>query len=169
MCLTCVCCFHCTQALADAKLGSRLGSVTVGALSAAERTRLQLALASLQAPEVLLVDQPTSAPAGETFTMDDVQILQDMIAKYPKTCVVNSSDTAFLNHFSDTVLHVSPDGSTEQLAGSYSAAQDILAARYQAVAGAPVVTMSLKERVGWFALLLPVEVLIFWTMTYAGR
>ena len=163
------CLFVSWQALEDAKLGSRLGSATVGTLSAGERTRLQLAIASLQAPEVLLIDQPTSGPAGESLTLDDVKVLTEMIAKYPKTCVINSSDTAFLNNFSDTVLYVSPDGNTEQLNGSHSAAQDILAARYQAVAGAPVVKMSLKEKAGWFALLLPIEVLIFWTMTYAGK
>lgn len=157
------------KALDDAKLGSRLGSSTVGALTPAERTRLQLAIASMYAPEVLLVDQPTAAPAGAALTLDDVQVLSEMIAKYPKTCVINSSDTSFLNSFSDTVLHVSPDGSTEQLQGSYSAAQDALTARYQAVAGPAEVTMSLKQKAAWFALLLPIEVLIFWSMTYAGK
>lgn len=149
-----------------------MGSSTVGALSAGERTRLQLAIASLQAPapEMLLIDQPTAAPNGAApLTLDDVQILKDMIVKYPQTCVINSSDTAFLNSCANTVLHVRPDGSTEQLYGSYAAAQDTLAARHEAVSGPAVVTMSLKEKAGWFALLLPIEVLIFWTMTYSGK
>lgn len=150
-------------------MGSRLGNSTVGSLTAAERTRLQLAIASMQAPELLLIDQPTAAPIGSTFTYDDVQVLSDMIAKYPKTCVVNSSDTSFLNNFSNAVLHVRPDGSTEQLPGSYSVAQDILAARYEAVSGPAVVKMSLTQKAAWFALLLPIEVLIFWSMTYAGK
>lgn len=153
-----------------AKLGSRLGSCTVGTLTAGERTRLQLAIASLaQAPGVLLIDQPTAASAGECLSLDDVQVLAEMIAKYPQTCVINSSDTSFLHNFSGTVLHVSPDGLTEQLHGSYAAAQDTLAARYEAVSGPAVVKMSLKERAGWFALLLPIEVLIFWSMTYSGK
>mmetsp|Transcript_799 Transcript_799/g.1377 ORF Transcript_799/g.1377 Transcript_799/m.1377 type:complete len:244 (-) Transcript_799:184-915(-) len=157
------------KALEEAKLGSRLGSTTVGGLTAAERTRLQLAIASLQTPEVLLIDQPTAAPADSTFTLDDVQVLSDMIAKYPKTCVINSSDTSFLDNFSNTVLHILPDGNTEQLYGSYSAAQDTLAARYEAASGPRVVTMSFTEKAGWFALLVPIEVLIFWSMTYAGK
>ena len=154
-----------------AKLGSRLGSGTLGALSAGERTRLQLAIASLQtpAPNMLLIDHPTAAPAGAPLTMDDVQALTDIIAQYPQTCVINSSDTAFLNACANTVLHVRPDGSTEELHGSYKAAQDTLAARHEAVSSAAVVTMSLKEKAGWFALLLPIEVLIFWTMTYSGK
>lgn len=156
------------KALDVAKLGS-VGSSTVGALSPGERTRLQLAIASLQAPDLLLIDQPTAAPAGSPLTMDDVQVLTDMIAHYPRTCVINSSDSSFLNACSNTVLHVRPDGSTEQLYGSYATAQDTLAARHEAVSGPEVVTMSLKEKAGWFALLLPIEVLIFWSMTYAGK
>lgn len=159
------------KALDAANLGSRLGNSTVGALSSGERTRLQLAIASLQAPapDMLLIDQPTAAPADAPLSMDDVKALTDMIAQFPQTCIINSSDSAFLNACANNVLHIRPDGSTEQFYGTYSAAQDILAARHQAVSGPSVVTMSFKEKAGWFALLLPIEVLIFWTMTYAGR
>ncbi len=156
------------QVIESARLGSRLGSSTVGALSPAERSRLQLALVSLQAPDVLLLDQPTHI-TGATLTLDDVQAIAELIAKYPKTCVVNSSDTAFLNNFSDTVLNISPEGSIERFTGSYTSAQNIIAERYRVASGPVVKKMSLKERAGWFALLLPIEILIFWTMTYAGR
>jgi ABC-type cobalamin/Fe3+-siderophores transport system ATPase subunit len=156
------------QVIESPRLGSRLGGSTVGALSPAERSRLQLALVSLQAPEVLLLDQPTHI-TGATLTYDDVQAIADLITKYPKTCVVNSSDTAFLNNFSDTVLNISPDGSVERFTGSYTSAQNIIAERYRVASDPQVKTMSLKERAGWFALLLPIEVLIFWSMTYAGR
>jgi ATPase subunit of ABC transporter with duplicated ATPase domains len=155
--------------LQEAKLGSRLGSTTIGSLGEGERRRLQLAVTAAQAPDVLIIDQPTHAPMGSELSMDDVKALSEMISKYPKTCVVNSSDASFLSSFTNSVLNVSADGNVEQLRGTYAAAQDTLAARYQAVAGPTVSKMSLKEKAAWLALLLPIEMLIFWGLTYAGR
>lgn len=154
------------QVLATAGLST---GAQISSLSPGERSRLQLALASIQAPELLLVDQPTASPSADPMTLDDIKALSELINNYPKTCVVNSSDSAFLDTFSNSVVHISPDGNAEQLQGSYSSAQDVLAARYQAASGPAVVRMSLKEKAGLFALLLPHEVLIFWTLTYLGR
>ena len=145
-----------------ANLGTRAGGNTIGSLREGERTRLQLAIASMRAPEVLIIDQPTYAPVGSEVSLDDVNALSNMIAKFPKTCVVNSSDTSFLNTFTNSVLYVDQGGDVEQLNCAYSAAQDTLAARHQAVAGPAVVKMSFKQKAGWFALLLPVEILLCW-------
>ena len=140
----------------------------VSALSAGERMRLQLAVAASQPASTLLLDQPTHVQ-GATLTTDDVQNLSEIISTLPKTCVVNSSDTHFLRSICNTVLNIKPDGEVEQLHGSYEVVQEILAERHKAESGSEGSKMSFKQKAGWFVLLLPLEVFIFWTLQYAGR
>jgi len=155
------------KALENAKLfDSR--SKTVGSLSAVERARLQLAGSILNAPELLLIDQPTHV-TGETLTLDDVLTLQGMISKYPKVCVVNSSDSDFLNSFANHVLYASTDGKVERFNKSYENTQHELAHRYLTVAKPKVEKLTLKERLTVFALLLPIEFLLPWALCYSGR
>ena len=117
--------------LENVKLGPRLERRTINTLNASQHARLQLAVALLQTPDVLLLDQPTETKAGN-LSYDDIQDLTDFVSNFPKTCVVNSTDEDFLNSFTDTVLHIDANGNVEKLAGSYSSAKQVIANRARA-------------------------------------
>jgi ATPase subunit of ABC transporter with duplicated ATPase domains len=118
-----------------------------------------LAVALVQAPDVLLLDNPTKTKNG-AFSDADVKKIIEFILKFPKTCVVNSSDPDFLNSFSDNVLHVNDDGRVEMMVGSFTSAQNTIAER--ATAGDENVTNS-DVRFGLFLLFLlcPFEAMLF--------
>jgi ATPase subunit of ABC transporter with duplicated ATPase domains len=117
--------------LENVKLGARLERRTINTLNPSQHARLQLAVALLQAPDVLLLDQPTVTNSGP-LSHDDVQDLTDFVSNFPKTCVVNSTDEDFLNSFTDTVLHIDSNGSVEKLTGSYAAAKQVIETRARA-------------------------------------
>ena len=128
-------------------------------LTASEKARLQLAVALVQAPDVLLLDNPTKTKNG-LFSDNDIKKLIEFILKFPKTCVVNSSDPDFLNSFADNVVHVSDEGHVEMFVGSFTSAQNTLAER--STAGEENVTSS-DVRFGLFLLFLlcPFEAMLF--------
>lgn len=111
-----------SQLLENVKLGPRLERRTINTLNASQHARLQLAVALLQSPDVLLLDQPTETNSGP-LSFDDVQDLTDFVSNFPKTCVVNSKDDDFLNSFTDTVLNIDANGNVEKFVGSYAAAK----------------------------------------------
>lgn len=117
--------------LENVKLGARLERRSINTLNASQHARLQLAVALLQTPDVLILDQPTVTNSGP-LSYDDIQDLTDFVSKFPKTCVVNSTDEDFLNSFTDTVLHIDGTGSVEKLAGSYAEAKKIIENRARA-------------------------------------
>lgn len=124
-----------SKVLESVKLGARLERRTINTLNAAQHARLQLAVALLQTPDVLLLDQPTVTSAGP-LAHDDVQDLTDFVSNFPKTCVVSSTDEDFLNQFTDTVLHIDSNGGVEKLSGSYAAAKTVIENRARAATSA---------------------------------
>jgi macrolide transport system ATP-binding/permease protein len=119
------------QLLENVKLGARTDRRAINTLSASQHARLQLAVALLQAPDVLLLDQPTQTASG-SLSYDDVQDLTEFVANFPKTCVVNSSDEDFVNSFTDTVLNVDANGEVEKIVGSYASAKRVIESRARA-------------------------------------
>jgi ABC-type Mn2+/Zn2+ transport system ATPase subunit len=117
--------------LENVKLGARAERRIINTLSSSQHARLQLAVALLQSPDVLLLDQPTQTASG-TLSQDDIQDLTDFVENFPKTCVVNSLDEDFVNSFTDVVLNVDSDGHVEKLVGSYASAKRVIESRVRA-------------------------------------
>lgn len=113
------------KVLQSVKLEGRLDRRLINTLSAPQHARLQLAVALLQSPDVLLLDHPTHTSSGP-LSYDDVQDLTAFVASFPKTCVVNSTDEDFMNSFTNTVLSVDSNGSVEKLVGTYAAAKQTI-------------------------------------------
>lgn len=128
-------------------------------LSASEKSRLQLAVALVQRPDILLLDNPTKTKNG-VFSDNDIKKIIEFILKFPKTCVVNSSDLDFLNSFADNVVYVSDDGKVEMFVGSLTSAQNVINER--SAGGEEEVTSS-DVRFGLFLLFLlcPFEAMLF--------
>jgi ATPase subunit of ABC transporter with duplicated ATPase domains len=148
-----------SQALDDACIDKESRSELISELSASEKARLQLAVALVQSPDILLLDNPTKTKNG-VFSDNDIKKIIEFILKFPKTCVVNSSDVDFLNSFSDNVLNVTEDGRVELFIGSYTSAQNTIDER--STGGEEKVTNS-DVRFGLFLLFLlcPFEAMLF--------
>jgi ATPase subunit of ABC transporter with duplicated ATPase domains len=147
------------QALDDARIRLKTRAGLVAELSASEKARLQLAVALVHSPDVLLLDNPTKMKNG-VFSDDDIKKIIEFILKFPRTCVVNSSDHDFLNSFSDNVLSVGEDGRVQMFVGSFTSAQNAIAEK--ATSGEESVTNS-DVRFGLFLLFLlcPFEAMLF--------
>ena len=70
-------------------------------LSGGQQARLLLAFAIIQKPDILLLDEPTN-----NLDQDGINQLTTFLIMYPKTVLVISHDAAFLNSFTDGVLHL---------------------------------------------------------------
>jgi ATPase subunit of ABC transporter with duplicated ATPase domains len=119
------------KVLDNVKLGSRLERRTISTLNSSQHARLQLAVALLQTPDVLLLDEPTETASG-SLSHDDVQDLSNFVKTFSKTCIVNSKDEDFVNSFTNIVLNFDSNGNVEKMSGSYAAAKQIIANRKRA-------------------------------------
>ena len=117
--------------LENVNLGARLERRTINTLNSSQHARLQLAVALLQSPDVLLLDHPTETSSGP-LSYDDVQDLSQFVLNFSKTCVVNSLDEDFVNGFTDVVLNIDSNGNVEKFTGSYAAAKQSIANRERA-------------------------------------
>jgi len=89
---------------------------TVSSFSGGQQTRLLLASALIQKPDLLLLDEPTNNLDGA-----GIAHLTKFLVDYKKTCIVISHDTEFLNAFTQGVLYLNAHTRTiEQYAGNYS-------------------------------------------------
>jgi ATPase subunit of ABC transporter with duplicated ATPase domains len=70
-------------------------------LSGGQQARLLLAGALIQNPDLLLLDEPTN-----NLDKAGIEHLTSFIIKYPKTCIVISHDSDFLNSFTEAVLYL---------------------------------------------------------------
>ena len=70
-------------------------------LSGGQQARLLLAYGLIQNPDVLLLDEPTN-----NLDQDGIDQLTMFLIMYDKTVLVISHDAAFLNSFTDGVLHL---------------------------------------------------------------
>ena len=74
---------------------------TVGSFSGGQRSRLLLACAIIQNPDLLLLDEPTN-----NLDPEGLARLTNFLKEYKKTCVVISHDAEFLNAFTTGVLYL---------------------------------------------------------------
>ncbi|MEK7508220.1 MAG: ATP-binding cassette domain-containing protein [Patescibacteria group bacterium] len=83
--------------------------------SGGEQARLLLAQALIQNPDILLLDEPTN-----NLDKAGIAHLTQFLIDYPKTCIVISHDSNFLNSFTHGVLYLESFTHTvEQYAGDY--------------------------------------------------
>ncbi len=87
----------------------------VNSFSGGQQTRLLLAHALIQNPDILLLDEPTN-----NLDKAGIAHLTDFLVAYPKTCIVISHDAEFLNAFTQGVLYLdSFTRKIEQYVGNY--------------------------------------------------
>ncbi len=83
--------------------------------SGGQKARLLLAFALIQEPDLLLLDEPTN-----NLDAAGIDHLTQFLIDYDKTCIVISHDAAFLNCFTQGVLHLDAHShKVEQFVGDY--------------------------------------------------
>jgi ATP-binding cassette subfamily F protein 3 len=98
-----------------------------GELSGGQKARLLLAYALISDPDVLLLDEPTN-----NLDKEGVDFLTNFLISYPKTCIVISHDSDFLNCFTDGVLNLDiHTHKVEQFVGNYYVVLDEIAAKLE--------------------------------------
>lgn len=87
----------------------------VRAFSGGQQSRLLLASALIQDPDLLLLDEPTN-----NLDKAGIEHLTKFLIEYGKTCIVISHDAEFLNSFTDGVLYLDVfTRKVEQYVGNY--------------------------------------------------
>ncbi len=87
----------------------------INAFSGGQKARLLLAYAIIQEPDILLLDEPTN-----NLDAAGIDHLTGFLVMYEHTCIVISHDAAFLNSFTQGVLHLDSHTHTvQQYVGDY--------------------------------------------------
>ena len=94
---------------------SDLQSVPIGRLSGGERRRLYLLSVLMEAPNVLLMDEPTN-----DLDIMTLSILEDYLQSFPGPILVVSHDRFFLDKLAETIWEVKGDGQVERFTGNWS-------------------------------------------------
>ena len=87
----------------------------IKSLSGGERRRLYLLSVLMEAPNVLLMDEPTNDLDTETLT-----ILEDYLDSFPGAVVAVSHDRYFLDKLAEEIFEVRPGGAVRRYSGSWS-------------------------------------------------
>lgn len=88
---------------------------TIKSFSGGQQARLLLASALIQEPDLLLLDEPTN-----NLDKAGIEHLTTFLKNYPKTCIVISHDSEFLNSFTHGVLYLDVfTHKVEQYVGDY--------------------------------------------------
>ena len=87
----------------------------IGGLSGGERRRLYLLSVLMQAPNVLLMDEPTNDLDTETLT-----ILEDYLTTFQGAVVAVSHDRYFLDKMATQIFEVRPGGEIRRYSGNWS-------------------------------------------------
>jgi ATP-binding cassette subfamily F protein uup len=88
----------------------------VGNLSGGERRRLELLLSLMEAPNLLLMDEPTN-----DLDLDTLTVLEEYLDAWSGALVVASHDRFFLDRVCDDIFSVEPDGSVRHHPGGWTA------------------------------------------------
>lgn len=94
---------------------STLQYTTIGRLSGGERRRLYLLGILMEAPNILILDEPTNDLDIQTLT-----ILEDYLESYAGAVIVVSHDRCFLDKVVDHIFAYEGNGSIRQYNGGYS-------------------------------------------------
>ena len=94
---------------------SDLQSVPIGRLSGGERRRLYLLSVLMEAPNVLLLDEP----ANDQDVMP-LSILEDYLQGFSGPILTVSHDRFFLDKLADSIFEVKGNGQVEQFTGNWS-------------------------------------------------
>ena len=94
---------------------SDLQSVPIGKLSGGERRRLYLLSVLMEAPNVLLMDEPTN-----DLDIMTLSILEDYLQGFPGPILVVSHDRFFLDKLAESIWEVKGDGQVERFTGNWS-------------------------------------------------
>jgi ATP-binding cassette subfamily F protein uup len=93
---------------------------TVGDLSGGERRRLELLLSLMEAPNLLLMDEPTN-----DLDLDTLNVLEEYLDAWDGALVVASHDRYFLDRVCNDIFSIEPDGSVRHHPGGWSAYRQI--------------------------------------------
>lgn len=91
----------------------------IGKLSGGERRRLGLLSILMQAPNILLLDEPANDLDIQTLT-----ILEDYLQQFPGAVITVSHDRFFLDKVVDTIFAFQPDGTIRKFLGGFSDYQE---------------------------------------------
>ena len=94
---------------------STLQYTTIGSLSGGERRRLYLLGILMEAPNILILDEPTNDLDIQTLT-----ILEDYLESYAGAVIVVSHDRYFLDKVVDHIFAYEGNGSIRQYNGGYT-------------------------------------------------
>jgi ABC transport system ATP-binding/permease protein len=89
---------------------------TVGDLSGGERRRLELLLSLMEAPNLLLMDEPTN-----DLDIETLEVLEEYLDGWDGAVVVASHDRYFLDRVCDDLFSIEPDGSVRHHPGGWTA------------------------------------------------
>jgi ATP-binding cassette subfamily F protein uup len=89
---------------------------TIGDLSGGERRRLELLLALMEAPNLLLMDEPTN-----DLDIETLDVLEEYLDAWSGALVVASHDRYFLDRVCSDIFSIEPDGSVRHHPGGWSA------------------------------------------------
>jgi ATP-binding cassette subfamily F protein uup len=88
----------------------------VGDLSGGERRRLELLLSLMEAPNLLLMDEPTN-----DLDLDTLTVLEEYLDAWDGALVVASHDRFFLDRVCDDIFSIETDGSVRHHPGGWTA------------------------------------------------
>lgn len=104
-----------SQMLENFLFPSDLQYSAIGKLSGGERRRLYLLGILMQAPNILLFDEPTNDLDIETLT-----ILEEYLRNFPGAVIAVSHDRYFLDKIAEHIFSFEPDGRIHDFVGGYS-------------------------------------------------
>jgi ATP-binding cassette subfamily F protein uup len=93
----------------------------VGDLSGGERRRLELLLSLMEAPNLLLMDEPTN-----DLDLDTLTVLEEYLDAWSGALVVASHDRFFLDRVCDDIFSIEPDGSVRHHPGGWTAYRETM-------------------------------------------